>query len=164
MVKRNESNITQTFLVLNDKEYDVAEGDLIKFKGLEISVEEIKESIEVEISEKTESTGSEKLFLTMNGRYAEQLKDSQYREIRLDKTLPFVEAPKNAEIRCPEDQTYCKSDEVEVSKTKNWLYGIIAGLAVVFVILVYMLGKGSKGKTSVRNEFNDYRKNSRGGE
>ena len=162
MIKRNESDIIQTFLVLNDKEYLVANGDLIKFGDLEIAVKKVEEeNIKVDIAERTESTDSQKSYLTMNGLYVGKLKDSQYREIRLDKTIPFVEAPKTADVRCPEGQTYCKSDEVEVSETKSryYIYAIVAGLLAVLLILVYLVGKGSKGKTSVRNEFNDYRKN-----
>ena len=158
MVKRNESDVAQTFLVLNDKEYLVTNGDLIKFGNLEISVDKVKEdSLKVEITEITESADSQKSYLTMNGLYVAELKDSQYREIRLDKTIPFVEAPKTAEVKCPEDQTYCKSDEVEISepKTSYYLYGIVAGLAVILLILVYLVGRGGRNKTTVKNEFKE---------
>jgi len=149
MAEINESNVTATLLVINGEEHPISSGDLIKFDNLRISIEDIEEDyLTVEISEKVETTELKKMFLTMNGRYVEQLKDSQYREIRLDKTLPFIEAPGDTEVSCPKEQTHCKSDEVETSKERtNYLkYSIMAGLAVVFVMLVYMLGRGSRNK------------------
>ena len=92
--------------------------------------------------------GSTKVeYLKMNGVYVNTLTDDQYREIRLDKTLPFIEDMGNPQ--CPEDKkASCKANEVvDVGGFKlpgGYLPWIIGGVIVVILLVVYLLGKTSK--------------------
>lgn len=54
--------------------------------------------------------GISKIYLKINGEYISELKDADYRELRLDKTAPFVTGMKDPQ--CPEGKEHCKANEV----------------------------------------------------
>ena len=90
-----------------------------------------------------------KRYIKMNGEFAEQLTDDQYREIRLDKTIPFVNAPADAEVSCPEGKTTCGYNEVQVVSAgpisgipTSWLVVVLIG---VVLVVAYLMGKSSSG-------------------
>lgn len=131
------------------KEIEVGSSATIGGLTIEL-VSATEDSADVKIAGKltTTSGGSvEKLYLKMNGIYATSLTDDQYREIRLDKTVPFVKAAKNAEVKCPEGKASCKASEVDIMGTgfggvPIWAY--ILGVALVIGLVIYLLGKTSR--------------------
>lgn len=84
-------------------------------------------------------------YQKMNAEYIETASDSDYREIRLDKTVPFAR-PGVEEPSCPEGQTTCTASEVidlgAAGKFPKWIL-LVAGLVVVLLV-VYLLGKTSR--------------------
>ena len=109
-----------------------------------------EESADVIITGKMTSTSGgsvKKQYIKMNGDLVDSLTDDQYREIRLDKTVPFVKAPKNSEVQCPEGKETCKSSEVDIKSSgfggvPIWVY--IVGIIIIVAAVVYLLGKTSR--------------------
>ena len=129
------------------KEIEV--GSSATIGGLDVElISAIEESADVKISgELTSTVGGtvEKSYLKMNGQYVSSLTDDQYREIRLDKTIPFVKAAANSEVECPEGQSTCKADDVVVvGDTPVPVLWIVVGLVLVVLTVVYLLGKTSR--------------------
>ncbi len=91
-----------------------------------------------------------KQFLKMNGIYVSALEDGEYRELRLDKTVPFVAAEKakpTDELACPEGKTSCTASEVKVVNVGGVgipIWAIIAGVVVIVLLIVFLLGRTSK--------------------
>ncbi len=120
--------------------------------GLEIElITATNESADVRITGKITSTSGEvveKQYKKMNGDWVDSLTDDQYREIRLDKTVPFVKAPKNAEVKCPEGKETCKASEVDIIQAAGWsgvpIWVYIVGVIVLVLAVVYLLGKTSR--------------------
>ncbi len=91
----------------------------------------------------TEAGAPVKSYQLMNGEYTSSPEDSDYREIRLGKTVPFVEDMSTPE--CPEGKTECTASEVvDVGGMKIPTWAIIAGVLVVVLAVVYLLGKTSR--------------------
>ena len=90
----------------------------------------------------TTQTASTKQYQKMNGEYVATLEDNQYREIRLDKTVPFVDKMSNPQ--CPDGKTTCSASEVidvgGTSVPKIWLYGVVA---LLVLLVVYLIGRRS---------------------
>ena len=85
-----------------------------------------------------------KMYQKMNGEYVASLEDSQYRQLRLDKTIPFVEK-KMSNPQCPEGKTNCKVAEViDVGGTAIPMNYIIIGAIVLVLLVVFLLGKTSR--------------------
>ena len=84
-------------------------------------------------------------YQKMNAEYIETATDSDYREIRLDKTVPFAR-PGVQEPSCPEGQTTCSASEIvdlgAAGSVPKWVL-LVAGLVVVLLV-VYLLGKTSR--------------------
>ena len=98
---------------------------------------------------------SVKQFLKMNGEYIgkDTLTDNAYRELRLDKTLPFV-AKGQTPGDCPDGKTTCSTSDLTtisaggaLSEVGN-LPLIIVVLALLVIVVVYLVGKSS-GKTTI---------------
>lgn len=90
-----------------------------------------------------EGATSEKEYLKQNGQYINIAQDSDYRELRLDKTVPFVSGMNNPE--CPEGKTECKASEViDVGGYKIPIIWIILGVIVIILIIAYLMGKTSR--------------------
>jgi len=87
-----------------------------------------------------------KLYQKMNAEYIEAVTDSDYREIRLDKTIPFV--AKMEEPACPEGKASCNAEEVidlgHGLKTGNMTLYIIIAIVIIVLLVVYLLGKSSR--------------------
>ncbi|MDD4878661.1 MAG: hypothetical protein PHO02_06550 [Candidatus Nanoarchaeia archaeon] len=91
----------------------------------------------------TEAGANVKSFQMMNGEYKTEPEDSDYREIRLGKTVPFVEDMSTPE--CPEGKTECTAEEViDVGGMKIPTWAIIAGILVIVLVVAYLLGKSSR--------------------
>jgi hypothetical protein len=84
----------------------------------------------------------EKIYLKMNLEETTELKDSNYREIRLDKTVPFLELSQDyVNAYCPKGKSECKASEVILVKpaTNNILLYLSIVLAVgIFILLVIL--------------------------
>ena len=128
--------VTTTTAVLDDEGNPVLDEDG-NAKTTE-STETITETVTKEV----------KQFKKMNSEYVDKadLIDSHYRQIRLDKTVPFAAAAAT-NPQCPEGQNECKSSELvydlgEAGQIpKIWL--LVGALGVVLLV-VYMLGKTSR--------------------
>jgi hypothetical protein len=125
-------------------EGDMRTGCIIKyipFKTQEITTEYFdNESNTTKIISETKKT-----YIRMNGELIDVAEDNDYREIRLDKTVPFVKKQTGVDTSCPEGQTTCNSDEVVVSMKKNWFIFAFGCLVVLLVFsLIFMLGRSSK--------------------
>jgi hypothetical protein len=89
------------------------------------------------------STKATRTYQLMNGATTTTPEDRDYRELRLDKTVPFAKKQMGVSASCPDGQTTCTSDEIVVSK--DWfMYGFIALLVLVILGVAYLLGRGSK--------------------
>lgn len=98
----------------------------------------------LKISGRTSLTSKKtvKVYQKMNGEETTEAIDSHYRELRLDKTVPFVETMSNPE--CPKGKNYCNTEEVVdegISFPKTW---IILGAILLVLVVAYILGKTSR--------------------
>ncbi|MDI6737123.1 MAG: hypothetical protein QME12_01240 [Nanoarchaeota archaeon] len=86
-----------------------------------------------------------KSFQMMNLEYKaeDMVEDSDYREIRLGKTVPFVKDMSTPE--CPEGKTECTASEViDVGGMKIPTWAIIVGVLVIVLVVAYLIGKTSR--------------------
>lgn len=93
----------------------------------------------------TEAGAAVKSYQLMNGAYKaeDQIEDSDYREIRLGKTVPFVEDMSTPE--CPEGKTECTASEVvDVGGLKIPTWAIIVGVLAIVLVIAYLVGKSSR--------------------
>ena len=91
----------------------------------------------------TEAGASVKSYQLMNADYKASPEDSDYREIRLGKTVPFVEDMSKPE--CPEGKAECTAGEVvDVGGMKIKTLWIVIAVAVIILVVVYLLGKTSR--------------------
>jgi len=132
---------------VDDEVKDMEIGQTATVKGLEVTLNSAAEgSAEVTVvGEKTITVSGEstKIYLKMNGEYITELKDMYYRELRLDKSVPFVADMSNPE--CPEGQEHCKSSEViDIGGMKIPTWAIIVGALLVILLIAYLLGKTSR--------------------
>ncbi len=92
-------------------------------------------------------TTTSKQYLKLNGDYISEteLKDDYYRELRLDKTVPFVKSMSNP--ACPEGKgTTCTANDVidlgAAGSIPTW--AIIVGVVLIVLLVAYLLGKTSR--------------------
>ena len=79
----------------------------------------------------------------MNGEYVTELRDMHYRELRLDKTVPFV--ADMSDPQCPEGQQHCSSSQVvDIGGMKVPTWAIVVGVLVIVLLVAYLLGKTSR--------------------
>lgn len=84
-----------------------------------------------------------KEYQKMNGEYIKTTMDMDYRELRLDKSVPFVADMSDPE--CPPDKPHCNASEViDVGGMKIPIWAIIVGALVVILLIAYLLGKTSR--------------------
>lgn len=126
---------------------DIEVGSTGIIEGLTINVINANEnSADVKITGKksAEVTGtSSKQYLKMNGEYITTATDADYRELRLDKTVPFVEGMSNP--KCPEGKTSCNSNEVtDIGGTGIPTWAIIVGIIVIVLLVFYLWGRSSR--------------------
>jgi hypothetical protein len=138
-------------LTVNDIPKEMELGSTVKISDLTVYVLSATEkSADVKITgEKvtTESGTVSKLYQKMNGQYTSSLTDDQYREIRLDKTVPFVTASDGAVVKCPEGKSNCKSSEVDIKAAGFFgipIWGYILGIFLIVVAIFYLFGKTSR--------------------
>lgn len=124
-------------------------GESATVGGLDVEVVEANEqTADVVVSGTMTSTSGgsvTKQFVKMNGEMADSLTDDQYREIRLDKTVPFVKATPGAEVSCPEGQETCSANDVVTiggQGVPTWVF-VVVGVLIVLAV-VYLLGRTSK--------------------
>ena len=149
--ENTEAQPAKAKISVNGIPKEIGSGSSATIGGLDVElVSATEESADVVITGKMTSTSGgsvEKQYIKMNGDLVDSLTDDQYREIRLDKTVPFVKAPKNAEVKCPEGKETCKSSEVDIQApgfggVPIWVY--IVGIIIVIAAVVYLLGKTSR--------------------
>lgn len=145
-----EATPARAKISVNDIPKKIEVGDTATIGGLDIELVAVtEESADVRITGKITSTSEgmvKKEYIKMNGEVVEALTDEQYREIRLDKTVPFVKAAEGAEVSCPEGKSTCKASEVDITVqgyggVPIWIYIVIG--AVIILAVVYLLGKTS---------------------
>ena len=146
-----EAQPARVQITVNDIPKEIEVGSSAKISDLNVEViSAVENGADVKITgEKvTSSSGAvSKQYQKMNGQYVSTLTDSQYREIRLDKTVPFVSASANADVTCPEGKSNCKASEVDI-KAAGWggipVWGYIVGILLLLFALFYLFGKSSK--------------------
>jgi hypothetical protein len=80
-----------------------------------------------------------KVYLKMNLEETETIKESDYREIRLDKNVPFVQVDQYANAYCPKPD--CKSSEVitVIDKTSNLFFYLSVVLIIGIIVLLALI-------------------------
>ncbi|MFH1591466.1 MAG: hypothetical protein ABIC95_06075 [archaeon] len=140
-----ETNETEKILIIDNKKYALIGQIEIKLDDIQVVVDSVNEdSVNLKIKKTEEINEIKRFYRKLNGQYVETIDDSSYSVLRLDKSVPFVNAPKTADVSCPEAQTHCQSDEVEVSEFVgvNWYLRVGIGiLAVVLILLIFILGR-----------------------
>ena len=148
----DEETAAKAEISVNDIPKSIVVGDSAMIGGLIVELlAATNNSAEVDISgtiTDTTTTESIKQYLKMNGELTSSLTDSEYREIRLDKTIPFVSASANGKVKCPKGKTTCNANEVELSmggRTTNIpIWTIILGFMLVILSIPYLLGKTTR--------------------
>ena len=82
-----------------------------------------------------------KLYQKMNLEYTDKISDSIYRELRLDKTVPFASAETIGEIYCPKN-TDCTKNNLIINSykmTPNWLFYIIILIMLIIIICLSVM-------------------------
>ena len=130
---------------VDDKEDDIEVGGIEVIGVLTIEINSATEDgaeVLIEGVKSVVSGGSStKEYLKMNGQYVSEPQDMNYRELRLDKTVPFVETGANP--KCPEGKTSCKASEVEIGGVGIPPWAIIVGIIGIVLLVVYLWGKSS---------------------
>ncbi|MDP2907914.1 MAG: hypothetical protein Q8O03_08300 [Nanoarchaeota archaeon] len=84
-----------------------------------------------------------KLYQKMNDEEVTSVTDMDYRELRLDKSVPFV--ADMSDPQCPEGKETCKASEViDIGGMKIPVWSIIVGALLVILLIAYLLGKTSR--------------------
>ncbi len=146
----SNDTVAMARISVNDIPKDMEVGSEATVGGLKITLDAaIEESADVKITgEKTVGDEVTKKYLKMNGQYTTSLSDDEYREIRVDKTVPFVAQGEMYDPACPDGQSSCNADNLIDLKAGvggiklGWILGAIA---VIVIVIVYLLGK-SAGK------------------
>ncbi len=142
-----ETAAAKAKIKVDDEVKEMEVGATADMKGLKVTLNSASEgSAEVTIKgEKTITVAGEskKIYLKMNGEYVTELKDMYYRELRLDKSVPFVKDM--SDPKCPEGREHCTSSEViDVGGMKVPMWAIIVGALLVIILIAYLLGKTSR--------------------
>lgn len=91
-------------------------------------------------------TMTTKQYLKLNGDYISEteLKDDYYRELRLDKTVPFVKGM--SDPKCPEGQATCTANDIidlgAGGSIPTW--AIVVGVVIIVLLVAYLLGRTSR--------------------
>ena len=128
-----------------EKELELGKEDTVKDVKVKVTAADDKgATITVSGSKVVKPTGTTiKLYQKMNGEEVTNVVDMDYREIRLDKTVPFV--AKMSDPQCPEGKTECKAGEVvDVGGFKVPIVWIVVAVAVIILLVAYLLGRGSR--------------------
>lgn len=155
-VKEGDKTVNKTTsqsvkVIVNDIPKEVQVGKEERINDLSVKlVSASQESADVEIHGEitTNTQGSvTKQYKKTNGEYVSSVTDDNYRELRLDKIVPFVQAPKSVEVKCPEGKTSCSSNEVQIMNAG--IFGIpviwfVVILALVVLGVVYLFGRTYK--------------------
>lgn len=85
----------------------------------------------------------QKKYLKMNLMEVSSVKDSDYRELRLDKSVPFVKPlSKYVNAYCPTGKNICKSDEViqisEMIPSRLFMYLTMPLVLILLALLAYL--------------------------
>lgn len=142
-----ETTPAKAKIKVDDEVKDMEVGQKATIKGLEITLNSATEG-SAEVTAKGEKTvtvsgESMKIYLKMTGEYITELKDMYYRELRLDKSVPFV--ADMSEPECPEGKEHCTASEViDVGGMKIPVWAIIVGALIVILLIAYLLGKTSR--------------------
>jgi len=141
-----QGNTTQKVLLVDGSKMELADSNSTQtFEDLTIKVLNIYDnSVEIEANYVKETSTSTKTYLRQNGQYVNDVQDNDYRELRLDKSIPFVEAPANSDVQCKDNKTSCTANDVAVTPGTNLLWWIIGGIGIVLALTIYILGRGSK--------------------
>jgi hypothetical protein len=120
---------------------DMRTGCILKYVPFVTETEE--KEVYNNLTNQTEmATSVKKQYLKMNGELVSVVKDQDYRELRLDKTVPFAEKQSGVDVACPEGQTSCKAEEVKSSGAWGYsMYLIIGGILLLAFAVVYLIGK-----------------------
>ena len=142
------SQKAMTLTLEADTPGDKRTGCIVKYAPFkETTKETVKEETVNNVTTNVTSTVTTRQYIKLNGNLASTLEDSEYREIRLDKTVPFVSASKSATVKCPEGKTDCKASEVDISGAgfagvPIWVY--VVGVLVLMGAIFYLFGRTSK--------------------
>jgi len=80
------------------------------------------------------------LYQKMNGVYTSEKSDDIFRELRLDKTVPFVSSEIEGDIYC--SSAHCSKEDLTINKipkSNALLWGFVGILAVLAVILLAII-------------------------
>ncbi|MFH1638021.1 MAG: hypothetical protein ABIB71_06355 [Candidatus Woesearchaeota archaeon] len=124
-------------------------GEKKKIGALEITLDAAEaESATIKAAGKKVTTAegvTVKKYQKMNGEYVIEDSDENYRQLRLDKVVPFAE-PEVKDAKCPEGNPMCTSaDMITVGGKSYKVWWILGGvLLLVIVLVIYLLGKTSR--------------------
>ncbi|MBL7101062.1 MAG: hypothetical protein ISS23_03855 [Nanoarchaeota archaeon] len=144
-----ETTTAKAKIKVDDEVKDMEIGSTAKIKGLDVTLNSATDgSAEITVEgEKTITVSGEskKIYLKMNGEYITELRDMYYRELRLDKSVPFIADMTDPQCPDPTDPNGCRASEVvDVGGMKIPLWAIIVGALVVILLVAYLLGKTSR--------------------
>jgi len=128
---------------------DIEVGKEAVIKGVTVKVNKADDKgAEIQISGKevvTTKGATVKNYLKMDNTYTTERSDRFFREVRLDKTVPFADKSKVSEAACPQGKEICKASEiVDVGGMKIPKWALIVGALVVILLVAYLLGKSSR--------------------
>ncbi|MFH1591467.1 MAG: hypothetical protein ABIC95_06080 [archaeon] len=91
-----------------------------------------------------------RLYEKMNGEYIREKSDSIFRDLILQKTVPFISAAE-ADVYCPLGQSHCLSEDVVVPsypKKVSWQYSllIILSILTIFLLIISIIVRIKKEK------------------
>lgn len=141
----------KTKISVNGIEKEIEVGSSATISSVAIRLISASENgADVKITGKVTSTSGgtvTRQYKKMNGELVSSLTDEQYRELRLDKTIPFVKASKNAEVNCPKGKETCTASEVDIKEpgfagVPVWVY--ILGVVLIVLVIAYLVGKTSR--------------------
>lgn len=133
-----------------DGTFEVLEvGETMDVGALEITLEAADEESATISATGTKVTTTDgatvKKYLKMNGQYVSEPEDENYRQLRLDKVVPFA-AKEVKDATCPDENPLCTSAEMVTIGGKSYkIWWILGGvLVLVIVLVIYLLGKTSR--------------------
>jgi len=84
-----------------------------------------------------------RIYIKMNLDQTQTIKDSDYREIRLDKSVPFVKLEEYTIAYCPSGKQSCTSGEVILDGLRQssnlYLYLLFTSLIAIIAMLLFIL-------------------------
>lgn len=143
----DETALAKAKIKVNDEVKELDVGGKATIKGLEVTlVSASPDGAEISVKGEKEVTlagETKQVYQKMNGEYITELKDMYYRELRMDKSVPFV--ADMSDPACPEGKETCKASEViDIGGMKIPTWAIIVGALLVILLIAYLLGKTSR--------------------